>query len=121
MAAFKSEEEIELRIQLRWFTLIYPIHIYNPIIPKVALREYNHYWFSIADIKGKSSAENKTFCSRAERPHFLHHVFFEVNEVMTLLQNTGNRPYRNFGVWQLVFSLLLQGLQFIYYKTKIGF
>ena len=60
MAAFKAEEEIELRIQLRWFTLIYPIHIYNPILdfPKVALRERNHYWFSIADIIGKSSAAN---------------------------------------------------------------
>ena len=39
--------------------LNYPTHIYNPIIPKVALTEHNHYCFSAADNIGESAAENK--------------------------------------------------------------
>ena len=41
MTAIKLEEEIELRIWLPWFMLIYTFHFYNPIIPKVALTEHN--------------------------------------------------------------------------------
>ena len=52
MTAIKTEEEVELRIQLPWFTLIYPTHFYNPIIPKVGLTEHNHYWLSITDTVG---------------------------------------------------------------------
>ena len=43
MTVIKSNEEIELRIRHTWFMLIYPTHFYNPIIPKVALMEHNHY------------------------------------------------------------------------------
>ena len=43
MTAIQSEEEIECRIWLPWFMLIYSTHLYNPIIPKVVLTEHNHY------------------------------------------------------------------------------
>ena len=59
MIAIKCEEETELRIGLLWFMLIYPIHFYDPIFPKVAHTEHNHYWISIADTLGLSSAEKK--------------------------------------------------------------
>ena len=52
MTAITFEEEIELRLWLSWSLLIYPTHIYNPVIPKVALMELNHYLFSIADTIG---------------------------------------------------------------------
>ena len=32
--------------------VIYPTHFYNPIIPKVALTELDHYWFSIVYTTG---------------------------------------------------------------------
>ena len=44
----KSEEEIELGIWLL-VMLTYPTNVYNPMIPKKALMEQNHYWVSITD------------------------------------------------------------------------
>ena len=59
MTAIKFVKEMELMTP--WSMLIYPTHIYNPIIPKVALTELNYYWFSTADTTDFTSAENKTF------------------------------------------------------------
>ena len=47
MAVIKFEE-VGLRTRLSWFILIYPTHLYNQTIPKVALTEHKHYWFCIA-------------------------------------------------------------------------
>ena len=52
--------------------MIYPTHIYNSIIPKVALNEHNHYWFSKAATISKSSAKNITFCCLAEKGPYGH-------------------------------------------------
>ena len=40
-----------------WFMKIYPTDIHKPFIPKVELTEQNHFWFSIGDTIGVSSAQ----------------------------------------------------------------
>ena len=57
--------------------LIYPTILYNPIIPKVGIMKHNHYWSSIADTIGLSSAENKAFW--AEKRAFLVPPFTKKN------------------------------------------